>query len=179
LWRRSYSTEDLLAYDRGDRSGAYLSGMEVDSHVGEVLFIVTRLANASFFVPTRPSSHLTRAIQPWRWEFESKYYAPVQPFAGFGGKVDTNGILIVHGMPRRGEGRDGSDAAWVSASQYHLLVPYYGPALVLAILPLFWAIRRIKRAKPGYCVVCGYDLRATPERCPECGTAMAKAEAQA
>ena len=51
-------------------------------------------------------------------------------------------------------------------------VPYWAAWLVSAVLPVLWAWRsparrRRRRAAQGQCPACGYDLRATPGRCPE------------
>jgi hypothetical protein len=57
-------------------------------------------------------------------------------------------------------------------------VPHPLSTLLLAILPVTAAIhrrRRARRRQHGCCVKCGYDLRATPDRCPECGFIPARA----
>lgn len=58
-----------------------------------------------------------------------------------------------------------------------LAVPYW---FILVVCALLLAARvvgsrvRARRVNRGHCAACGYDLRGTPDRCPECGTSAAR-----
>jgi hypothetical protein len=51
-----------------------------------------------------------------------------------------------------------------------VLVALFGAAPMYRMVTA-WKRARFKRLNPGLCDSCGYDLRATPDRCPECGAA--------
>jgi hypothetical protein len=54
-------------------------------------------------------------------------------------------------------------------------VPLWSPFILFCIAPLHWAVAKLRsrrwerRRSRGLCANCGYDLRATPGHCPECG----------
>jgi rubrerythrin len=53
---------------------------------------------------------------------------------------------------------------------YILSIPLWIPCVALAAPAVARRLLRNRRRPPHTCRVCGYDLRATPLRCPECGT---------
>jgi hypothetical protein len=63
---------------------------------------------------------------------------------------------------------------------HHSVRPLYnaivgGILILLGLPPCAWLVMRVidsirPTRRPGLCAKCGYDLCATPARCPECGT---------
>ena len=85
-------------------------------------------------------------------------------------------VVYAHGHHAAGLGWGSVDLAAVRRRPCVrvLMVPHAYLGLALAILPTLRFTRfvaRRRRVGAGLCPTCGYDLRATPDRCPECGTA--------
>ena len=150
MWASSYSERGQSLFYRLEEPGWVES--ELRSHQGHISFQRANAIASDMSVTTFP--------EPKR-------------FLGFGFTNDS----CVHSWPRPDALMMNRPAGPVLEPYLYVQVPYWPAALATSLLPMWWAIdwQRRQRARArvaiGLCPSCGYDLRATPDRCPECGHA--------
>lgn len=96
----------------------------------------------------------------WEWRTEGEFAARV---AGYPSMPPPRYALL------------GLSYTQAAGAARRVETPLWMPALVASLLPagrgaLYWrSRRRAGRSGNGFCPQCGYDCRASPDRCPECG----------
>jgi hypothetical protein len=119
---------------------------------------------------------MTAGPQVIEWYVETQHGPAMMDVAPQFGPNHSMLAIFDHQMHWNGM----SGAQFYSAERWTLTLPYW-LILILVSAPLWLRVIRRIRAAPhaGHCAVCGYDLRASPQRCPECGTVVfAKVGAQ-
>jgi hypothetical protein len=160
---RSFLIYDVIEYRRVDGRGEVVAAWSVASALGRVVLSASD--------PGKPRLP----------QLDGRRWAAVT-------WDDVNGSLVPDPVPPkvynlhwwrfdwRAGGRTGSDGNRYLAAE--VIVPYWFLALVTLLPAGSWLRRgqRLRRRRTrGLCPRCGYDLRATPERCPECGAVPAQA----
>lgn len=146
LWVRSYWVADAFSYSQSQWS------VFMESGGGQFRFEHVQAMPERDYVGYSGFSHSTdRADGPIRLG---------QRMPGSRSHFDRWGFWIVTGE-RWGD------------YHYSAFVPAWFVLMLLLSAPAYWLLgprRQLKRwRKLGRCERCGYDLRASPERCPECG----------
>jgi hypothetical protein len=90
-----------------------------------------------------------------------------------GDRMSTGGAFAGFGYLRQTDAMQGEHAGIA------IVLPYWAVAFASSALPAVWLLARLRKQRRTafqLCPHCRYDLRATPDRCPECGTIPLKKE---
>jgi hypothetical protein len=162
LWVRSFRHMDLMQ----GRYGWYPQPAEwnsrwfaVHSYPGTLKFALVRNDfSPAYFEDGKERPEDFRRENPpgLHWALDTALSKPWPPF--------VTGFFVRHDDDSYGVGRH--DELW------ELGVRPWLPVVLLLVMPAIWFRRTWKSRharRAGLCPSCGYDLRASPERCPECG----------
>lgn len=113
--------------------------------------------------------HITQIVAPSTWRDNGGVSGSIRMLSGqmIVTQTPDNHVLIMRELDRL---RQIMWIKWFLPRAAALTLPL---ALLGGILGYSLARMRLRhRRMHGLCPVCAYDLRATPDRCPECGTAI-------
>ena len=163
LWFRSYTRGDMMHW--GVRNTAH------EEQFNRHIYIYVLSTTGEFQICRRSSSIKSRGFKWVRPHLRDAKFDFSNDEINFWGFRWENNRL-----PNR-------PLSWTSWSDwvFSITIPYWALVLFSSAWPTIWLVGRLRhrrKTKSGCCPACGYDLRATPERCPECGRAISDAERQ-
>jgi hypothetical protein len=154
LWVRGYWIED------GYSARCHLHYISLASYCGEIgceFGAVYGGGPQDLYTPTWVAGY--RSLPVGRVP-QSEYIHVVEAQGSFNNLPHYHDMLGFRWHPR-------TDRNW-EYRERGIAVPAWSLVVLTGLLPVIRAWRP-RRFRFGFCLSCGYDLRATPDRCPECG----------